>query len=36
MRKFVNKGKSARSFRKQLKTTKGANVARPQRGGYRL
>jgi len=35
-RKFVNKARSAGKFRKQLRTTKGANIARPQRGGYRL
>lgn len=36
MRKSINKSKSSRKFRNQLRTTKGANVARPQRGGTRL
>lgn len=35
-RSFVNKGKSARKFRKQVKTVKAINFARPSRGGIRL
>lgn len=36
MRKSINKHRSSQKFRKQLRTTKGANIARPQRGGTRL
>lgn len=32
----VNKGKSARRFRKAAKMTKAANMAAPMRGGIRL
>lgn len=36
-RKHVHKGKSARSFKKHVKTTKAANMAiNPMRGGWRL
>ena len=36
-RSGVNKGRSAKKFRKQSGRTKGANMAPPpQRGGYRL
>jgi len=36
-RSRVNKGKSARKFRKSTQFTKAANVAPPpQRGGWRL
>lgn len=36
MRRSVNKRKGARSFRKQIRKTKGINLAKPTRGGYRL
>lgn len=36
MRRSVNKRKGARSFRKQAKRTKGVNMAKPGRGGFRL
>lgn len=36
MRRPVDKKRSARSFRKQVRKTKSANIARPGRGGYRL
>lgn len=32
----VNKGKSARKFRKNVSKTKGPNVRGPMRGGIRL
>lgn len=32
----VNKKRSAGKFRKQRRRTKGANLARPSRGGYRM
>ena len=36
-RKSVNKGKSARSFRRNVKRTKSPNLrSAPQRGGWRL
>ena len=36
-RKAVNKKRSARSFRKNAKRTKAANMSKsPQRGGWRL
>jgi len=36
-RHSVNKGRSARKFRKNMSRTKGANMAMaPQRGGWRL
>ena len=35
-RRSVNKGASARHFRKQVGRTKGANIAAVMRGGYRL
>lgn len=35
-RSSVNKGKSARKFRKQAARTKGANIAGVMRGGIRL
>lgn len=35
-RRPVNKGKSARVFRKQVSRTKAANIAGPMRGGIRL
>lgn len=35
-RRPVNKRKSAGKFRGQVKRTKGINVSRPGRGGYRL
>lgn len=35
-RNSVNKKAGARKFRKQVEKVKGANIARPQRGGYRL
>ncbi len=36
-RKPVNKRRSARSFRKNAKRTKAANIQKaPQRGGWRL
>lgn len=35
-RRPVNKRKSSRSFRKQVKRTKGVNMAKPGRGGFRL
>ena len=36
MRRPVNKSKSARQFRKQVKKTRAINLVRPGRGGYRL
>jgi len=36
MRRAVNKRKSARSFRSQVGKTRGINIARPGRGGFRL
>jgi len=36
MRRPVNKFKSARTFRAQVKRTAVRNVASPGRGGYRL
>lgn len=35
-RRPVNKSRSARSFRKQIKRTQPVNVRAPGRGGYRL
>lgn len=35
-RKPVSKGRSSRKFRKQVGKTKGANLSRVMRGGYRL
>lgn len=35
-RKAVNKRKSAKKFRSQVKRTKGLNLARPARGGFRI
>nr|QJB21031.1 MAG: hypothetical protein [Microvirus sp.] len=35
-RRPVNKRASARSFRKSVSRTKGANMAAPMRGGIRL
>lgn len=36
-RRYVNKGKSARQFRKNVSTTKAANLrGAPMRGGWRL
>lgn len=35
-RKSVNKHKSAKKFKGQVKKTKGANFAAPMRGGIRL
>lgn len=35
-RSGVNKGKSARRFRKHSARTKGANMKSPMRGGIRL
>lgn len=35
-RRPVNKNKSARSFRKQVRKTRGVNVSSPGRGGFRL
>lgn len=35
-RRSVSKGKSARSFRKQVRKTNGKNLAKPGRGGFRL
>lgn len=35
-RRPVNKSKSASKFRKQVRKTHPANVAKPGRGGYRL
>lgn len=32
----VNKSRSARKFRGQVRKTKGINLARPGRGGFRL
>lgn len=32
----VNKKRSARKFKRNIRRTKGANVAPPQRGGYRF
>lgn len=36
MRRHVNKGRSARSFRKNARKTKAVNLGRPGRGGFRL
>jgi len=36
MRRPVNKRKSARTFRAQVKRTQAKNVATPGRGGFRL
>lgn len=36
MRRSVNKSRGSKRFRKDLKTTKRANVMAPQRGGFRL
>lgn len=35
-RRPVSKGRSARSFRKKVGRTKGANLSRPTRGGIRM
>jgi hypothetical protein len=35
-RRNVNKYKSAKSFRKQMRKTKAANMANPTRGGWRM
>lgn len=35
-RRGVNKGRSARKFRKHSSRTKAANMAMPMRGGIRL
>lgn len=35
-RRNVNKGKSARQFRRNTTRTKGANISGPMRGGIRL
>lgn len=35
-RHAVSKGRSARSFRRQVSRTKGLNIAAPMRGGIRL
>lgn len=35
-RRYVNKSRSARSFRKNVSKTKGANVRAPMRGGWRM
>jgi len=35
-RRPVNKGKSARSFRKDVRKTASKNLAKPGRGGFRL
>lgn len=35
-RKAVNKRRSAKKFRKQVKKTKLVNLSRPARGGFRL
>lgn len=35
-RRPVRKGRSARSFRKQVGKTKSVNLAKPGRGGFRL
>lgn len=35
-RNHVNKGKSAKRFRKSIQRTKSANIAGPMRGGIRL
>lgn len=36
MRKPVNKYRSAKKFKNQVKRVKATNVLRPGRGGYRL
>lgn len=36
MRRPVNKNRSARDFRKNVRKTKMINLARPGRGGFRL
>lgn len=36
MRHPVNKSKSAKTFRRNVGKTKMANMANPQRGGWRL
>lgn len=36
MRRRVNKRRSSGKFRKQLRRTRGLNVARRGRGGYRI
>lgn len=36
MRRPVNKARSARQFRGQIKRTPGMNMRRPGRGGFRL
>lgn len=35
-RRPVNKGKSARKFRGQVRKTHPANMAKPGRGGFRI
>ncbi|WNK14140.1 MAG: hypothetical protein [Microvirus sp.] len=35
-RKRVSKGKSAKSFRRNVRRTRHVNVAAPMRGGWRL
>lgn len=35
-RRPVNKGRSARQFRKNTRRTRGANFSQPLRGGWRL
>lgn len=36
MRRPVNKRRSARSFRKDVRKTRAVNLVAPSRGGYRL
>lgn len=36
MRRRVNKRRSAAKFRRQVRRTKGVNLARPGRGGFRM
>lgn len=36
MRRPVNKRRSSRDFRQNVRKTKGVNLARPGRGGVRL
>lgn len=35
-RKFVHKGKSAKTFKRHVRQTKGVNVTAPMRGGIRM
>lgn len=35
-RRFVNKGRSSRNFKRKVRRTKKVNLIRPMRGGFRI